>query len=246
MKPYEISEAFRRLEKLAELEKVILGNIEDAKDGNEGDIIPASIRRDLKLRGSCPVPKEVLDDTMKDGTDATISHMAKHRALMTPGEALYHSIGKKDRGIYNESMGMSLGKLLSMIMNKAAVSQTQAHTPMKIDDFDMPKHIKIIVRMRGLSPDMLEKSAKDHLGTMELLDGLQFTYSTGSTEKVGAKYAKEHKPEIEKLINDGVIIKVIKILSSGMKTTIYDKTASSDVEDLLYLELLSGIMPDDV
>lgn len=246
MTPYEKSEAFKRLEKLAELEKVILGNIEDAKDGNGGNIIPESIRRDLKLRGSCPVPKEVLDDTISDGTDATISHMAKHRSIMTPGEALYHAIGKKDRGIYNDSMGMSIGKLLSMIMNKAAVAQTQPETPMKIDDFDMPKHIKVIIRMRGLSPDMLEKSAKDHLGTMELLDGLQFTYMTGNKEKVGAKYAKEHKSVIEKLINDGIIIKVIKILSSGMKTTIYDKTASSDVEDLLYLELLSGIITDDV
>lgn len=245
MEPYIESEAFKRLRKLAELKKIVLGNIEDVKSSDK-ELIPESIREDLRMRGACPIPKEVLDASIDDGMDATIAHMAKHKAMMLPGEALYHAIGKKDRDVYDSSIKMSLSDILEMIINRPVVSQTQPDHPMELDDFDMPKHVKIIVRMRGISPNMLEKSARDHLGTMEMLDGLQFTYMNGSKESIGAKYAKDHKKEIEKLINDGIIIKVIKILSSGMKTTIYDKTASSDIEDLLFIEMLCGIHKDNV
>ncbi len=242
MTPYEKSEAFKRLEKIAELEKRILGNIEDAKDGDDGEYIPESIRKDLKLRGSCPIPKEVLDGTIDEGFDSTISHLSKHRAMMLPGEALYHAIGKKDKGIYNSAINMSLSDILKMIINRAAVSQTQPEMPMHLDRFDEPKHVRIIVRMRGLSPDMLEKSAKSKVDTMDFFDSLQITYMTGRKENLGADYVKEHRKILEKLVNDGVIIKIIKILSSGMKTTIYDKTASSDTEDILYSLMLSGAL----
>ena len=240
MKPYEESEAFRRLEKLADLEKRILGNIEDAKDDGESNIIPDSIRKDLRLRGSCPVPQKVLDDTIDEGTDSLIAHLNKHRAMITPGEALYHALGVKDEGVYKSSMGATLSDIISMITNRAAVSQTMPDTPMKLDDFDEPKHVRIIVRLRGMSPDMLEKSAKDISDTMNFADSLELTYMTGKKEKVGSKYAKEHKDVIKRLINDGVIIKIVKILSSGIKTTVMDKTAADSLYDDLYIEMLAG------
>ena len=240
MDRYNKSSEFERLEKLADLEKRILGNIEDTKDDTGSSIIPRMIRNDLNLRGSCPIPKEILDHTIDDGMEETISHLHKHKAMMLPGEALYHAIGKKDTDTYNSAMNMGLGDILKMIINRAAVSQTMADKPMHIDDFDVPKHIKIIVRIRGVAPDMLEKSARDKLGTLEMLDGLQLTYMTGKKEIIGAKFAKEHKANLEMLVNDGVIIKVVKILSSGMKTTIIDKTASSDTDDMLYAEMING------
>lgn len=240
MSPYEMSEAFKRLEKIAELEKIVNGEISDLKDGNNGEYIPDSIREDLRLRGGCPVPKQVLDDAIDDGLDSTIAHLSRHRAMLTPGEALYHAIGNKDFDTYEAARRMSLSDILSMITNKVAVSQTQPDKPMHIDDFDEPRHIRIIVRMRGISPDLLEKSAKDRIGTMEMLDGLQLTYMTGRKETVGRDYVKSHKQTIGKLIDDGIIIKIIKVMSSGMKTTVYNKTASSDVEDMLYLEMLHG------
>ena len=242
MEAYMTSDAFKRLEKLAELEKRVLGNIIDAKDGNEGDFIPDSISRDLRMRGSCPVPKKVLDDTMEDGLDTTISQLHKNRAFFTPGEALYHALGVKDDDIYNGSINMTLHDILSKITNRAAVGATQPETPMELDDFDKPEHIKVIVRMRGMRPDLLEKSAKDYLGSTNIMDSYRLTYMTGREEKIGAKYLKTHKSIIEGLINDGVIIKVIKIMSSGMKTTVYDKTAASSAEDLLYIELLDGYL----
>jgi hypothetical protein len=160
--------------------------------------------------------------------------------MLLPGEALYHAIGKKDKELYEATRGISLSDILSMIVNKVAVSQTQPETPMHLDDFDQPKHIRVIVKLRGMSPDMLEKNAKSVLDTMDSFDSFELTYMTGKKEKVGKKYAKANKPVIERLINDGIIIKVVKILSSGMKTTVFDKTASFDEYDEIYLEMLSS------
>lgn len=241
MNPYKESEAFSRLNKLAELEKRILGNIEDAKDGDNGEFIPESIREDLRLRGSCPIPKEVLDETIDDGLSTTISHMHKHRAMMMPGEALYHAIGKKDRSIYNDAINMSLSDILKMVTNRAAVSQTQPDEPMNIEDFDEPKHIRIIVKLRGTSPDLLSKNANYKLKTEGMVRGLELMYMNGRKEVVGADYVNSHKSNIEMFVNDGVIIKIIKLMSSNMKTTIYDKTASSDIDDAMMLDFIKGM-----
>ena len=245
MERYQISEAFKRLEKLAELEKRIMGHISDTKglsSIDESNEIPDSIKESLKIRGSYSVPKPILDDMIDDGMDASVSHMHKHKVMMSPGEALYQAIGKKDEGIYRQAMRFPLRKILSMITNRAAVSATCPNKPMNIEDNDEPKHIKIIIEMRGMNPDTLEKTARDILNTRNALDSFQFIYSNGQKEKFGSKYVKEHKTDIQRLINDGVIIKVIKLLSSGMKDTIYEKNASSEVEDLLYAELLKGVL----
>jgi len=242
MTRYETTEEFKRLEKIAELEKRILGEIKDAKDTEGGALIPESIREAMRVRGNSPVPKAVLDNMMDDGLDSSISHMAKHRVMMTPGEALYQAIGKKDNNTYKGALSMTLGDILSMITNRAAVGQTCANKPMSLDDHDVPKHVKVIIRMRGVSPDMLEKSARSILDTRNAMDSYQFTYSNGQKEKFGSKFVSEHKDNLQRMINDGVIIKVIKLLSSGMKNTVYEKNASSDTEDLLYAELLQGLM----
>ena len=234
------SEAFKRLEKLADLEKIVSGRIESAKD-TDGDIdIPKPISDDLRLRGSCPLPQKILDDTIDDGLDATIAHLAKHKAMFLPGEALYHAIGIKDPSVYKSALNMTLGDILSMISNKAAVASEDAPSPMSLDDFDVPKHVKVIIRMRGMSPDMLEKSARDKIGTSDLLSSLEITYMNGRVEKIGKRSVSESKDLINKLINDGVIIKVVKLLSSGQKTTLYEKTASSGIDDMLYAEMLKG------
>jgi len=240
MNNFNKSETFKRLEKLADLEKIVSGKIESIKDSDGSIDIPEPITSDLNMRGSCPIPKKILDDTIDDGLDTTIAHLSKHRAMLLPGEALYHAIGVKDPSIYSAALDMTLGDILSMISNVPAVAQENASTPMKLDDFDVPRHIKIIARMRGMSPDMLEKSARDKLGTSDFLSSLELTYMNGRTEKVGKRSIEESKDLINKLINDGVIIKVVKILSSGQKTVVYNKTASSDVDDALYAEMLRG------
>ncbi len=243
MTPYEKSKEFIRLEKIAELEKIILGNIEDAKDGNDGEIIPESVRSSLRDRGASPIPKEVLDKTIDDGLEDTASLLHKHKAMLLPGEALYHAIGKKDNDIYNAATSMRISDILSMITNMPAVSQTRSCKHMDLDDFDEPRHIRIIVKMRGMSPSILSKTAREkiNLGNMDTMDAIQLTYVNGRKEKVGPKYAKEHKAIIEQLINDGVIIKAIKILSGGIKVDVLNKTASSDdIYDKMYIEMIKG------
>lgn len=251
MKAFEKSPEFIRLEKLAELEKRILGNIEQAKDShgpiglssidNSQSNIPEPIKKVMIIRRQHNLPMGVLNRGIDDGLPSLISHMARHRIMMTPGEALYSAIGKKDENIFDQVKNITLGEIMSLIQNKAAVASTCAMKPMRLDDFDIPKHVKVMIKMRGMMPDELHKSASSNTDLRSAVRGFEFEFSNGAVSKHPKSFVQNNSDNIQDLINDGAIIKVVQILSSGRERTVFDKTASFDDIDNMYLQMITGI-----
>ncbi len=251
MTPYEKSPEFIRLEKLAELEKRISGNIEQAKD-SDGPIglssiedktsssIPDAIRKVMVIRSKHSLPIGVLNRGIDDGLPSLISHMARHKIMMTPGEAVYSAIGKKSESIFDQVKNITLGEIMSLIQNKAAVASTCGMKPMRLDDFDVPKHVKVMIKMRGMMPDELHKSASSNTDLKASVHGFEFEFSNGLVSKQPKSFVQENSSNIQDLIDDGAIIKVVQLLSSGRERTVFDKTASFDDTDRMYLEMISG------
>lgn len=250
---------FKRLLKLAELEKRIEGTVEKMKDST-GDLdvsdivenekkglssissppvsIPAMIIAALKAKRE-RISSDTLHSCMDEGIDSTVGHIVKHRIAMSPEDATYLAIGRKDSGIRDSLRGMTISKLLSMITNQSAVSQYEPEKPMSIDDFDQPRHIKVMITMKGISPSELGKTARskrDALKEDTIFDNIEFTLSNGQKVKKSKEQALHDKDKLQQLINDGVIIKVIKLLSSGQRKTVYEKLAEDmDLNDILHL-----------
>lgn len=251
MEPYSKTEEFRRLEKLAELEKRIIGRIERAKDSDgeifglssidnsRRDLVPASIKRIVVIRASSPIPIHALNDGIDDGIDSLASHINRHRIMMTPGEALYTAIGRKDPSIFDEIKNITIGEILGLIQNKAAVASTCAPVHMQLDDFDVPPYVKVMSDMRSMLPDVLYKQASQPLSSP--VESFSFQLSNGVEFNKPKKFVEKHSSNIQKLIDDGAIIRVVQILSSGREKTLYDKTASSGDDDILYVEFLKAL-----
>lgn len=251
MPPYEISPEFMRLKKIAELEKRISGAVTGAKDENgpiglksidssPESVIPKTIKRVMIIRGRSPLPLGIMNKIIDGGHDELISHIAKHKIMMTPGEALYSALGRKSPDIFEQIKNITLGEIFSLISNKAAVASTCAPSPMKLDDFDVPKHVKVMIRMRGMMPDELYKDASNTSVYKSEVDGFKFEFSNGAEIRKPKSFVKQNSDTIQDMIDDGAIIKVIQILSSGKERTVFDKTASFDDEDALYIEMLNG------
>lgn len=236
---YNKSREFVRLEKLADLEKRILGHVVEAKADDSDDVyIPNCVQHILSLRAATPVPRHDLDSLIDDGLDTAISHLSEHNIMLTPGEALYGAIGRKDDNTYKSALDMKLSDILSLITNRAVVSQTKASVPMQLDDFDRPKYIQRMIILRGMGPDELGKIASNSLNGRDGLTSFEFVLRNGQTEKFGKQFVSANASNVQSLIDDGVIIKVIKLMSNGRKKTVYTKEASSDMNDILYLKML--------
>ncbi len=251
MTPYEKSPEFIRLEKLAELEKRILGSIEQAKDSNgpiglssvekeDSSPVPEAIKKVIIIRAKHRLPVGVLNRGIDDGLPSLISHIARHKIMMTPGEALYSAIGKKDESIFDQVKNITLGEILSLIQNKAAVASTCSAKPMHLDDFDVPKHVKVMIKMRGMLPDELHKAASNSTDLRVSVKGFEFEFSNGLVVNHPKGFVKKNSSQIQSLIDDGAIIKVVQLLSSGRERTVFDKTASYDDTDRLYISLLTS------
>lgn len=160
---------------------------------------------------------------------------------MTPGEALYSAIGKKSPDIFEQIKNITIGEILSLIQNKAAVASSCRPEPMNLDRFDVPRHIKIMRIMRSMSPDELHKQASDRGILSSSVHGFKFEFSNGTEVSKPKSYVHRNKENIQELINDGAIIKVVQILSSGRERTVFDKTASFDEMDELYIEMLAAV-----
>ncbi len=253
MIPYEKSPEFIRLEKLAELEKTISGEIKSAKDSN-GDIglssldnhpmpIPGPIMRVIKIRGKIPLPISVMHDAMDDGHNTLISHISRHKIMMTPGEALYTAMGQKSPDIFDAIRNITIGEILSLVTNKAAVASTCRPSPMVLDDFDVPKHIVTMARLRGMMPDTLHKEASSvDVGPLSpSVHRLKFEFSNGAEVVKPKVFVKQNKDVIQDMIDDGAIIRVVQILSSGRERTVFDKTSSFDETDEMYIEMIGSM-----
>ena len=251
---YLKSKEFIRLEKLAELEKRVDGKIDsvrnsdsdfDADDvlpsssglsgiGHMRTIIPRMVMRAL-MQKSQPVPTSVLNSCIDDGVDTASAHFSKNSIRISPAEAAYIAIGKKDDSIMDSLSGIKLSDILSMISNRPAVSQYSPGAPMSLDDFDQPKHIKIMIRMKGMSPEELSKTAKDNpLDDSSMFNSMEITMSNGKKMVQGRDALRDNKRRLQELIDDGIIIKIVKLMSGGQKKTVYKKTASdTELDDLL-------------
>ena len=251
MEPYSISEDFRRLQKIAELEKRVSGEISEAKDSDGkigltsissgADAIPESIKKVIIIRASSSVPHKILDSMIDDGHDMSLAHIAKRKIFMSPGEALYTAIGKKDSSIFDSIKNITLGEILSLVQNKAAVSATCAPSPRHIDDFDVPKHIAPLIVMRSMLPNVLHKQASNSSSLSSKIKDFKFQFSNGMETTQPKTFVRKNADSIQNLIDDGAIIKVVQILSSGNERTIFDKTASFDDYDIMYSVFLNNI-----
>ncbi len=249
MKPYEKTEEFRRLEKLADLQKRISGKVEDIKDSNgsiglssldKSDIIPDSIKKVMVIRASMPIPARVLNSGIDDGMPSLISHLSRHKIMMSPGEAMYSAIGRKSNDIFEQVKNLTLGDIFSLIQNKAAVASTCSMKPMGLDEYDVPKYIKTMISLRGMSPDTLHKQASNTGALSAKVDSFKFEFSNGVEATKTKGFVSKNSGQIQDLIDDGAIIKVIQILSSGREKTVFNKTASYDDDDILYAEFLEA------
>jgi hypothetical protein len=248
MNPYKKSPEFIRLEKLAELEKIVSGRIEKAKDENgpiglssleqDSDLIPEPIKKVILIRRSISLPIGVMNRAIDEGHDSLLAHIARHKIMLTPGEALYSAMGVKSQDIFDQIKNITIGEILQLIKNKAAVAETCRPPVMRLDDFDVPKHIKAMILMRGMSPDTLYKSARDTGIFSSKVSHIKFEFSNGEEIKKPKKFVEKNQDVIQEMIDDGAIIKVVQILSSGKERTVFDKQASADDEDMLYIEMI--------
>ncbi len=260
---YNKSKFFKRLEKLAELEKRIAGTIEQARD-NEGDVDISSLVNEGKSglssirKTTVSIPKLIasalmqkrrgvntseLNSCIDDGIDATSGHFAKHKISVSPEEAAYIAIGKKDDGIRSALSGLKISDILSMIGNKAAVSEYSPEKSMNIEDYDQPKHIRIMIVAKGMSPGELGKAAstKNPIGQSTIFEAVELELSTGQKVRKNKEQAVHDKTKIQEMVDDGTIIKIIKILSSGQNKVVYNKfAAEASVDDILYLMTYAG------
>jgi hypothetical protein len=248
MTPYEKSPEFIRLEKLAELEKIVSGSIERAKD-SDGEVglssidnkpmqIPDPIKKVIVIRRSINLPIGMMHKAMDEGHDSLLAHISRHKIMMTPGEALYTAMGRKSPDIFEQIKNITIGEILELIQNKAAVASTCRPSPMMLDDFDIPKHISGMIAIRGMKPDTLYKSAKNTDIYDSKVHQIKFEFSNGEEVAKPKKFVESNHKVIQEMIDDGAIIKVVQILSSGKERTVFDKYASADDEDMLYIEMI--------
>ena len=243
MSPYEISLEVRRLMKLSGLKKEVSADTLVAKDsqgpvGLSGirsikDDIPEPIANVMRIRARLPIPAEVLHRAMDEGIPSLVSHFTRHRIMMSPGESLYTAMGRKNPDLFESIKNITLGEILSLAQNKAAVASTCALPPMRLDHFDEPRHIRIIAATRGMSPDILSKQAKDN-GLAGNLQAYQFEFASGVEDTQSKDFVKHNSGVIQDMIDDGTIIKVVQLMSTGRQKTIFEKTASFSDEDALF------------
>jgi len=245
MENYKKSNEYKVLEKLADLEKRLEAYNLKAKDSNgeiglssiDKNTVPAPIKRIIIIKKSMPIPLHVMNSAIDDDFDVLLSHMSRHKIMPTPGEALYMALGKKDPFIFDAIKDITIGDILRMARNKAAVAATTCPSPMRLDEFDIPKYIKIMSELRGFAPDELRKEASDSNKFSSSVEKIKFEFSNGNETELSKKYVKRNADDIQRLIDDGAIIRVVQILNSGREHTVY-YNPGINAEDSVYLELL--------
>lgn len=239
---YNETDDFLTLQKLSDLEKRIENDTIDGKFKNmiKKDISPMA--KVMKIRFSTRIPIEDMNESIRSGTDEFSSHLHARNIVLKPQEALYHAIGKEDKALYDLLSGITITDIMSMIKNKAAVSQFKCGRNMDISSNDIPRHIGRMMVLRSVLPSVLAKEAEYHIdkGKPDIRELFVLTTDKGESINVGSKSLNRNIEEIEKYVNDGTIIKVIKMYHNGNKSRNLIKKADMNLEDGMYLSLLYG------
>jgi len=244
--------SLNRLLKRASLEKTIEGHIINSKGDllnqdieQMDDPVLGNIRKIMVIRAHNPLPVRILNNIIDDGMPSLMSYIDKYRLGLTPGEALYLSIGKKDNTIFNSVKSLNLNDILGLIEQK--LNDIPIHKIMNapqcplepIEEYSMPKHIKVTVIARSMSPSLLMKQASKHKDYKATIEGFRFEFVNGEEDFKPKRFIEHHIDNIQDMIDEGVIVKVVQILGNGKEKVLLDKTASSIDEDYLYAFMTS-------
>lgn len=234
---YKQSGDFQYLQKLSDLEKIldthaIAGKTKDTINRNL-----APVKDIVDARARIRVPLEDLNAAIDSGIEEFAGHVHARKIVLKPQEAMYVSIGEKDKALYNLLDNITLTDIIKMIKNKAAVSQFPCPTPMSIGRNDIPKHISRIMMIRSNSPRVLFKQAKDS----NIAESYRVTMHGGDDIVLGQKFIDENHERVKSLITDGTIIKMVKLYSNGKESDSLVKKAMVDIDDMLYLSLVCQI-----
>ena len=238
---YRETEDFKALKKLSDLEKRLES---DALDGKFRGMVKKSvepIKGLMRMRFSTRIPLSDMNETIRSGTDEFASHVHARGIVLRPQEAMYHAIGREDKALYDLLSGITITDIMGMIRNKAAVSQFKCPRNMDIEEPDVPRHISRIMILRSNLPSVIRKEAMDGSAIDDIKDSFEFTTKKGETFVLGSKSVKRDFKQIEKFVNDGVIIKVIRLYHDGKKTGNLIKSASVNIKDSMYLCSLYGL-----
>jgi hypothetical protein len=242
MVDYRETPDFLTLKKLSDLEKRVENDI---LGGKFKDMIRKNVepmKKVVRIRFSTAVPLSDMDESIRSGTDEFASHVHARGIMLKPQEALYHAIGRNgDKALYDLLSGITITDIMSMIRNKAAVSQFRCGRNMDIGESDVPRHIKKIMILRSNLPDILRKEAKLLIDkNPDIRESFEFTTEQGEVFTLGSKSVNKNLKRISKYVDDGTIVKVIKLYHNGKKSTNLIKKADVALEDSLYLSVLYG------
>jgi len=237
---YRETEDFRTLKKLSDLEKRIESESIDGKFRGMVRKNIEPIKKVVRLRFSTRIPLSDMNESIRSGTDEFASHVHARKIVLRPQEAMYHAIGKEDKALYDLLSGITITDIMGMIRNKAAVRQFKCGNLMSLADHDVPKHISRIMILRSNRPDILRKEALSKEPAPSIKESFEFTNKEGEEFILGAKDVKKNFKNIERYVNDGTIVKVIRLYHNGNRSENLIKEGAVSIEDSLYLSLLYG------
>lgn len=232
-----MSNGYEYLKKLADLEKIIESESVAGKTKDTYRRMVSPISPILKERMRVRIPVDVLNKTIDDGTHDFVSHVHKHKIILRPEEALYHAMGRKDPSLYDMLRGITLGDILDMAKNKHAIKQMSCRGPFDIADNDVPRHIGRIAILRGTSEPVMRKLAFSEKNMMRTY---KIELKGGEDIKLGEKFVRENIESINTMIDDGMIVKVMRMYDNGKGEKTLYKSADVDIRDSIYLSLIYG------
>ena len=225
---YDKSDDYKYLEKLAELERIIEMEVERGKTTSGVNSISTVFNRAIKDRQRNRLSISLLNETIDDGIDEFGGHVKLHGIILRPDEALYHAIGRKDPEIYEAVRGISISDIISMITNRAMVQTHTCGAPMRIAPNDVPIHIEKIAMVRSSRIDRVIEQNKSLPKIAKDLDVMyDVTLKDGKKFQLGGKFVESDLRRMKELVNDGVIIKMIKIYADGRKENVIRKTSGN-------------------
>jgi len=237
---YRETNDFLTLKKLSDLEKRIES---DTLDGKFKGMVKKNIepvKGIVRMRFSTRIPLSDMNESIRSGTDEFASHVHARGIVLKPQEALYHAIGREDKALYDLLSGITITDIMGMIRNKASVAQFKCGRNMHISENDVPRHISRIMVLRSNLPEVLRKEALKEEESPDIRESFELTTEKGETFILGSKYVKKNFSQIEKYVNDGTIVKVIKLYHNGNKSSNLIKKAEVDILDSMYLSTLYG------